>query len=69
MIHELKTDSDVFGKIKSFEKTFEIRVNDRDFKEGDILKLRETVFTGEQMKEGMPLIYTGKVVFVSVIYI
>jgi ASC-1-like (ASCH) protein len=41
MIHELKTWTKYFEAIKSGHKTFEIRINDRDFKPGDTLYLQE----------------------------
>lgn len=39
-IHELKIWPDEFALIQSGEKRFELRRNDRDFAEGDILHLR-----------------------------
>ncbi len=54
----LKVWSEYFDAILSEEKTFEVRKNDRDFKVGDILQLREwdkdkSEYTGR---------YTSKVV-------
>ena len=40
-IHELKLDTRYFEDVKSGLKNFEIRKNDRDFKVGDILKLKK----------------------------
>jgi uncharacterized protein DUF3850 len=40
-IHELKSWPKFFEKVISGEKTFEIRLNDRDFHVGDFLYLRE----------------------------
>jgi hypothetical protein len=40
-IHELKTWPDFFGRVVSGEKTFEIRHDDRGFRVGDVLWLRE----------------------------
>lgn len=40
-IHELKINTEYAIAVAYGEKTFEIRKNDRDFKEGDILFLRE----------------------------
>ena len=37
--HELKTSTSPFMAVRRGEKTFEVRVNDRDFQVGDILKL------------------------------
>jgi len=61
MKHELKTDSEVFQAVLSGRKTFEIRFDDRGFCVGDSLLLRETTHTGEEMKRGKPLKYTGQV--------
>ena len=58
--HELKTDSVLF---------FEIRKDDRDFKVDDILTLRETKYSAEEMKNGKPLIYTGRKIDCRVKYI
>jgi hypothetical protein len=61
MRHELKTDPEVFQAVyDGFRKAFEIRFNDRNFTEGDDLLLRETFYTGEEMNQGKPLIYTGR---------
>jgi hypothetical protein len=39
--HELKSWPEFFKPIMSGEKTFELRKNDRRFKVGDVLRLRE----------------------------
>ena len=39
--HELKIKSCFFREIINCEKTFELRYNDRDYRVGDILLLRE----------------------------
>ena len=59
--HELKTDPDVFAQSYAGKKEWEIRYNDRDFKIDDFLILRETKYSGEEMKQGKPLEYTGRV--------
>ena len=59
MRHILKTDPEVFDLVMEGEKTFEIRLNDRDYQAGDDLCLRRTRYTGEEMSAGAPLEYTG----------
>jgi len=39
--HDLKCWPGCFADIMAYDKTFEVRKNDRDFKVGDILILRE----------------------------
>lgn len=61
--HELKTDPEVFQAVWSGAKTHEIRKDDRGFAVGDTLWLRETKYTGQQMRvrpEACPLVYTGR---------
>lgn len=41
VVHELKTESPWFNAVWREEKPFELRKRDRDFRVGDILKLRE----------------------------
>ncbi|MCK5132681.1 MAG: DUF3850 domain-containing protein [Candidatus Sabulitectum sp.] len=69
MLHQLKTDSAVFQAVHTGHKTFEIRKDDRGFKEWDKLLLQETEFTGAEMAEGMPLRYTGNEKTVQVSHI
>ena len=58
-IHELKTLPQYFDEVRNGWKRFEIRKNDRDFKVGDILILRE--WDGNE--------YTGEFLYVKVMYI
>jgi hypothetical protein len=69
MIHHLKTDMCVFKPVLTGEKTHEIRFDDRGFQLGDILHLMETEHTGEEMKAGSPLKYTGADCYVIVTHI
>ena len=39
--HELKINPVYFKEVKNGNKTFEVRKNDRDFRQGDIVHLRE----------------------------
>lgn len=68
-IHELKTDPKVFRESWDERKLFEIRKNDRNFKRGDRLLLRETVYNGEQMAAGKPLEYTGRAIEQTITYV
>jgi hypothetical protein len=58
-IYELKTWPEYFQAVWDGEKTFEYRLNDRDFQVGDMLILRE-------FKSG---VYSGREMSVSVTYI
>ena len=63
-VHHLKTWPQFFEKVASGEKTFEIRKNDRDFKVGDVLVLREFDIYG-----GVDGTYTGREYRCTVTYI
>lgn len=67
-IHDLKTDPEVFAVSLRGDRPWEIRCNDRDFKICDELHLRETVYTGEEMRNGKPLEYTGRMLTRTVTY-
>lgn len=58
-IHELKILPEYFDAVRSGDKRFELRRNDRDFHKGDILRLKE--WDGEK--------YTGEEIDVLVRYI
>lgn len=68
-IHELKTDPDAFTESMVGNKKWEIRLNDRNFQLGDTLWLWETKFSGDEMRKGKPLIYTGRKLEVVVLFI
>lgn len=61
MIHELKIDKEIFFEVLNNRKKVELRRDDRDppFAIGDVLRLRATRYTGDEMREGKPLEYTG----------
>jgi len=67
--HELKTDPEPFNDVWCGLKTFDIRHNDRGFMEGDLLILKETTYTGSQIRGGMPLEYAGREIIVVVRHI
>jgi ASC-1-like (ASCH) protein len=58
-IHELKTDSQYFEEQLQGNKNFEVRLNDRNFQNGDVLVLSE-------YKDNE---YTGRQLYVQVTYI
>jgi len=61
LVHELKTDPDVFQAVWKDEKPYEIRnAVDRAFSVRDVLILKETQYSGEEMKQGKPLVFTGR---------
>ena len=62
-VHELKIEDKHFLKVALGKKTAEIRKNDRDYKVGDILVLKEI-----EMPKGK-LIYTGCYVMAQITHI
>ena len=67
--HTLKTDPAVFDRSAAGRKPWEIRLNDRDFQVGDTVTLQETVFSGEQMRKGASLGFTGKEINGQITYV
>lgn len=61
MRHELKVWPEYFEKIQNGEKPFEVRKDDREFKVGDDLFLRE--FDNEKQE------YTGRYTYRDITYI
>ena len=59
--HSLKTWPEPFEAVLRGIKNFELRVNDRDFKEGDVLELREF--------DPVSQAYTGRTVCRCITYI
>lgn len=63
MEHELKTWPEFFKHIWSGEKTFELRKDDRGFRAGDILRLREwtkkNAYTGREVIAKATYILSG----------
>lgn len=60
--HEIKTFPHFFQDIISGDKTFEIRINDRDYKINDVLKLREydrVAYTGRETTVLITYIFEG----------
>lgn len=66
MTHELKILPKYFEDVMTGKKNFEIRKNDRDFKVGDYLLLKEWErgkYTGRQIKKRVQYIYFGNGAF------
>jgi len=61
-IYELKTANPYFIDILNGRKNFEVRFNDRDFKVGEFLLLREYSFN-------LTPSYSGKEILCEIIYI
>lgn len=59
MIHALKQAPEYFEAVLDGRKTFEVRQNDRDYREGDLLALNEYDENG----------YTGRCCLVKIDYI
>lgn len=65
--HILKLDPEFVPELLSGELRCQIRKNDRDYRPGDTLELRETVSSARQMAFGESLKYTGHVVHAGVV--
>lgn len=61
MIHNIKCDPEYFGALKNGNKTFEVRLNDRNYQVGDFLNIKE--FNREKQE------YTGFVVLREITYV
>lgn len=62
MVHEVKIEPEYFEKVISGLKTFEVRLNDRNYKKGDLLVLREwknKVYTGRSVQVNILDVYSG----------
>lgn len=59
-VHELKIASEFFEAVKDGRKKFEIRKNDRNFQEGDVLILKEY--------DPITQLFSGEIIKVEVIY-
>ena len=65
VIHKLKLSADYYDDSASGVKTFEIRKNDRNFKVGDIIELREWLWSALEGKGA----HTGNVHWKIITYI
>lgn len=64
MIHELKILPEYFEAVLMGYKTFEVRKNDRNFKKGDTLILKEwddfrRAFTGRELSRAVTYVFEG----------
>ena len=66
-VHKLKTEPGPFQSVLDGVKTFEIRVNDRNYQVGDHLSLQEIKQSYALMRAGAPLIYTGREIDAKVV--
>ena len=67
MQHELKISPEYFDAVDSDIKPFEVRRNDRPFRVGDSLWLREFIDPSSQLYAGVP--YTGRTTHKIITYI
>lgn len=63
-LHELKCWPEYFRAMRDGRKLFEVRLNDRDFREGDALVLREwdpdtKQYTGHQLRAHVTFVFPG----------
>ncbi len=66
-VHELKSWPIYFKPVWSGEKRFEIRINDRDFKTGQYLMLKEYVPEWQETSLARP--YTGREIMAVIKYV
>lgn len=64
MIHAVKIYPEYYESVKSGEKLFEVRKNDRDYKVGDLLALNE--FNPDDKVAGE---YTGRAIIAKISYV
>lgn len=62
-VHDLRVWPDFFRSLLSGEKTFELRKDDRGFRAGDVLRLREWSkrdgYTGRELRKRVTYILSG----------
>lgn len=68
MTHTLKILPEYFNAVLAGRKTFEFRYNDRDFKVGDLVILRE-VFPPDHVVSNLAGTYTGGIIYAGITYI
>jgi hypothetical protein len=66
MEHDLKTDPQTYDDVEAGLKTFEIRLDDRNYAVCDVLVLRRTRHSGAEMAAGAPLEFSGRTLRVVV---
>ena len=62
-IHEIKIEPEYFEKVGSGLKTFEVRIEDRNYQNGDVLVLREwrnQMYTGRRIEATITDVYRGE---------
>lgn len=68
--HNVKIDQDQFELILQGKKKFDMRFNDRNYQEGDVIHHHETRYSAAEMKDqGQPLLFTGRVMNSLIIHI
>lgn len=67
-LHDVKCWPTYFGPILQRKKTFELRLNDRNYKEGDYVRLREYSYSPDQ-ESGKRWDYTGRELMLLITYV
>ena len=72
MLHELKIIPEYFIKVKNGYKTFKVRKDDRNYKQGDIVILKEYKshqFTGREIKAWITYILRDRSIMLIILEI
>lgn len=69
IVHKLKSDPGDFTQVRLGKKQAEIRFADRDYQVNDYILLNQTWSTGDEMRKGAELKYTGRANLLKITHI